>query len=541
MSDEEDDVTQEVEENYYAFLNVPKNATNEQINNAYRKLSRIYHPDKHTDSNSKQNATALFNRTKRAYEVLSDPHKRAIYDCVGEKGLQTDGWEIVHRTKTPAEIREEYESLARAREERKLLQRTNPRGNITINVNATELFAPYDDNELPKVEVSSMSISQSIEAPITLKDTVTMSGNLQSSNGTGSGNFLISGRRLINKGWLELDLGAGNGPLVGMKASRNLSQKVFCNGGLSLNFRDHGVVPTFVTTLAVQLDKHTVGYLTYNASTQSSMSTSIESQSEKHAWSTSVSIGVPHCYLSASYTRKLAQYEMKLKAAVKVGTFGFLTECGAEKKVSKYSSVVATVSVGRPTGVFLRLKLIRSSQTYVFPIHLSDEIVPAAIFYATIAPIITWFVVKKTLIDPMNQERRSIELQKTRKNNEQRLALKKEEARVAIELMMHTYERIVLEENERQGLIILKALYGALTENDDENDSKIDVTIPTQCLVNSSTLILYNSTKSELPGFYDPCIGEEKSLFIEYSYKNQQHSISIRDTEPVRLPKPLSE
>lgn len=541
MSDEEDDVTQEVEENYYAFLNVPKNATNEQINNAYRKLSRIYHPDKHTDLNSKQNATALFNRTKRAYEVLSDPHKRAIYDCVGEKGLQTDGWEIVHRTKTPAEIREEYESLARAREERKLLQRTNPRGNITINVNATELFAPYDDNELPKVEVSSMSISQSIEAPITLKDTVTMSGNLHSSNGTGSGNFLISGRRLINKGWLELDLGAGNGPLVGMKASRNLSQKVFCNGGLSLNFRDHGVVPTFVTTLAVQLDKHTVGYLTYNASTQSSMSTSIESQSEKHAWSTSVSIGVPHCYLSASYTRKLAQYEMKLKAAVKVGTFGFLTECGAEKKVSKYSSVVATVSVGRPTGVFLRLKLIRSSQTYVFPIHLSDEIVPAAIFYATIAPIITWFVVKKTLIDPMNQERRSIELQKTRKNNEQRLALKKEEARVAIELMMHTYERIVLEENERQGLIILKALYGALTENDDENDSKIDVTIPTQCLVNSSTLILYNSTKSELPGFYDPCIGEEKSLFIEYSYKNQQHSISIRDTEPVRLPKPLSE
>lgn len=533
---DEDEASGEVEENYYAFLNLPKNATNDQINAAYRKLSKIYHPDKHVDPNSKHNAEMLFNRTKRAYEVLSDPHKRAIYDCVGEKGLRTDGWEIVHRTKTPAEIREEYEALARAQEERKLMQRTNPRGNITINVNATELFTPYDDDEFPKIEVSSMSISQSIEAPITLKDTVIMSGNLHSSNGIGSGNFLISGRRLVNKGWLELDLGAGNGPVVGFKGSRTLSQKVFCNGGMSLNFQNTGVIPSFVSTLAVQLDKHTIGYLTYNASTQSSMSTSIENSTEKHAWNTSVSIGVPHCYLSASYTRKLTQYELKLKVAVKAGTFGFLTECGAEKKVSKYSSVVATVSVGRPTGVYLRLKLIRSTQTYVFPIHLSDEIVPAAIFYASVVPFIAWFAIKKSLIDPMNQERKNIEIQKTRKNNEQRLALKKEEARAATELMIHTYERIVLEENEREGLIILKAVYGAIESNDNETNSKIDVTIPTQCLVNSGSLTFYNSTKSELPGFYDPCIGEEKCLNIEYSYKKQQHSISIKDTEAVRLP-----
>lgn len=87
----------------------------------------------------------LFNRTKRAYEVLSDAHKRAIYDSLGVKGLETEGWEIVHRTKTPSEIREEYEQLARERAERKLQQRTNPKGNITINVNATEIFNPYDD------------------------------------------------------------------------------------------------------------------------------------------------------------------------------------------------------------------------------------------------------------------------------------------------------------------------------------------------------------------------------------------------------------
>lgn len=38
------------------------------------------------------------------------------------------------------------------------------------------------------------------------------------------------------------------------------------------------------------------------------------------------------------------------------GTFGFITEYGAEKKISKYSSVLATVSVGVPTGVILKIK-----------------------------------------------------------------------------------------------------------------------------------------------------------------------------------------
>lgn len=77
--------------------------------------------------------------------VLSDPHKRAIYDSLGTKGLETEGWEIVQRTKTPAEIRAEYEQLAEERAERRKKQATNPTGNVTIVVNATDLFNPYTD------------------------------------------------------------------------------------------------------------------------------------------------------------------------------------------------------------------------------------------------------------------------------------------------------------------------------------------------------------------------------------------------------------
>lgn len=77
---------------------------------------------------------------------MSDPHKRAIYDSLGIKGLKTEGWEIVQRTKTPQEIREEYERLARLEEESRLQQRTRPRGSVTVNINASDLFSSYDDS-----------------------------------------------------------------------------------------------------------------------------------------------------------------------------------------------------------------------------------------------------------------------------------------------------------------------------------------------------------------------------------------------------------
>ena len=54
-----------------------------------------------------------------------DPHKRAIYDSVGMKGLEQEGLQIVVRSKTPQEIREEYERLAREKQEREREKLTN--------------------------------------------------------------------------------------------------------------------------------------------------------------------------------------------------------------------------------------------------------------------------------------------------------------------------------------------------------------------------------------------------------------------------------
>ncbi len=50
------------------------------------------------------------------------------------------------RKGSPTEIREEYERLLKEKEERKLQQLTNPKGNITLNINCTDIFNSYESD-----------------------------------------------------------------------------------------------------------------------------------------------------------------------------------------------------------------------------------------------------------------------------------------------------------------------------------------------------------------------------------------------------------
>lgn len=64
---------------YYEILGVPRNATPDQIKNAYRKLARKYHPD----VSKEPEAEARFKEMGEAYKVLKDPESRASYDRLG--------------------------------------------------------------------------------------------------------------------------------------------------------------------------------------------------------------------------------------------------------------------------------------------------------------------------------------------------------------------------------------------------------------------------------------------------------------------------
>ena len=74
---------------YYEILGVEKTATDDDLKKAYRKLAKKYHPDANQDN--KEQAEAKFKEVNEAYETLSDPQKRRMYDQFGTADPQGFG------------------------------------------------------------------------------------------------------------------------------------------------------------------------------------------------------------------------------------------------------------------------------------------------------------------------------------------------------------------------------------------------------------------------------------------------------------------
>lgn len=71
---------------YYKLLNISKKATEQEIKKAFKKLAIKYHPDKNQDD--PEGAKTKFQKIANAYETLSDPDKRRIYDMGGEESVR---------------------------------------------------------------------------------------------------------------------------------------------------------------------------------------------------------------------------------------------------------------------------------------------------------------------------------------------------------------------------------------------------------------------------------------------------------------------
>jgi DnaJ family protein C protein 11 len=154
-------------------------------------------------------------------------------------------------------------------------------------------------------------------------------------------------------------------------------------------------------------------------------------------------------------------------------------------------------------------RYVYMSQTFVFDFMLNDEVLPSAIFYGTIAPLILYSCTKKFLIDPYLDYQRNRDLDKKKENNRTFLQEKRREAQSVVNLWQETYARTVEKETSSNGLIILTAVYGKSSAIDelitktpdfdslhlDPLSEVIDVKIPIQCQVKESRLILPNVSK----------------------------------------------
>ena len=74
-------------EDFYKLLEVDRNASEAEIKKSYRRMAMKFHPDRNKES--PEEAEKKFKLIKEAYEILSDPKKRAAYDQFGHAGVDS--------------------------------------------------------------------------------------------------------------------------------------------------------------------------------------------------------------------------------------------------------------------------------------------------------------------------------------------------------------------------------------------------------------------------------------------------------------------
>eukprot|EP00190_Bangiopsis_sp_CCMP1999_P004517 CAMPEP_0198734132 /NCGR_PEP_ID=MMETSP1475-20131203/50630_1 /TAXON_ID= ORGANISM="Unidentified sp., Strain CCMP1999" /NCGR_SAMPLE_ID=MMETSP1475 /ASSEMBLY_ACC=CAM_ASM_001111 /LENGTH=555 /DNA_ID=CAMNT_0044497545 /DNA_START=38 /DNA_END=1705 /DNA_ORIENTATION=+ len=130
---------------YYEVLNVSRDATDDELKRAYRKLALSLHPDKNPDD---EEATAQFQLLQQSYDVLSDPHERAWYDAHREqilRGEDADGDEPAASAATNINIYEYFSASAYRG------YNDDEKGFYTI---FRHLFESIDDEERERTEFS---------------------------------------------------------------------------------------------------------------------------------------------------------------------------------------------------------------------------------------------------------------------------------------------------------------------------------------------------------------------------------------------------
>jgi len=124
-------------EDYYKILEIDKNASDDDINKSYKRLSKIHHPDKNLDNKDK--AEEMFKKINEAKNILLDKDKRRIYDQFGHEGLKNGGNNPSNPNFNPFDL---FSNLF------------NPFSNMNINKNKTNVQTQHFQENISLEQVN---------------------------------------------------------------------------------------------------------------------------------------------------------------------------------------------------------------------------------------------------------------------------------------------------------------------------------------------------------------------------------------------------
>lgn len=525
----------------YAVLGVEKTATLTELRAAYRRLSLLLHPDRHSkmDSSSEDNradtrrssgdADSAFNRVSTAYAILSDPNKRRIYDAYGHDGLKIQGWELASCEKSAPELRLEYLMLRQKAQSEKQLQLTQPASEFSLGLDLTDLFdrylmeSPADRTIAPMPSIYQLYLAQSVTAGLTLRNAVSLAGQVTAHNGLGLGTWMMIWRHYCGKRALlryttidsEVSYGRGGRGLgIGVRFRRSFQDRYVGFFGMNLSSvlsKSRGLqlilAPGLSTGINVQLMPRANARLEWCWGLDPGLTSEViwSSADDKLLARLSASLGasgragigirlervVSWSWLNPPRGSGAATGEDKFhdksrpdwakaddedlawtesrKDGKVFGSFHVNTldlieiTVGAHCSISLHSRLSGSLSFSIQRGVSVKLSVLRGNQTYSFPLRLSEQPNKIALGYGFFVPVLVFAAIRSLIYEPYlkRQLQRAQLSRRVRLRSE--LARQRREAVTTQALMRHAADRSREMEEAVGGLVIVRALYGCVS------------------------------------------------------------------------------
>ncbi|ODN92819.1 hypothetical protein L198_05615 [Cryptococcus wingfieldii CBS 7118] len=564
---------------YYALLNLPKDAPDSAIRDRYRSLATTWHPDRQRSDSARLAAHTQFTEIQRAYEVLIDPMKRTVYDMFGEEGLKTS-WEVGPRVKTTEEMRKWFMGQAYEKKSLEAEVLVKPKSEMEVVLDARAVFLPrtyfQDPDQLKhdpisralRVRPGRAVMKHSFEIPVSPNTQFVIEGQALSRNGRGGANILGTVKHQFSpKLWFEGGITCLNPRIFRAKGTYTIDEDQYLTANI--------VAPTVAAppqlgfTYGRRLYQDTTGFMTFepgsfslgpwgasrteNELSPSSLSIGITNSTRSGSgWTVQTSASLASNQVSADYSIPIpGGLKMKIGAEAGLGqsVAGFVT---AEGKLSENVRAGLVLQMEIAGGIILKLRFNRLGQKLSIPVLLAEKLDPKVLLGTTLLPAISYYAIYNYYLVPRKKQRLRERVRELREENKEFIRQKREEAIGAREVLEKSVATKVVQEKERNGLIILSATYGlaskidnpieALSEKpivteEDEEEETIDVTIPIQALVQDSRLYIPGGKgKFNVLGFYDPCIGENKKLKVQYSFRGRLHEVVVEDASPLRAP-----
>ncbi|WFD35763.1 hypothetical protein MCUN1_002625 [Malassezia cuniculi] len=580
---------------FYSLLNVEQDATDEQLRDAYKTLAVAFHPDKHPDPARKEMAEQAFRDIKRAYDVLSDPQTRAVYDHFGEAGLESQ-WAVAVRGQSPEEMRAEFERQARLRQAADAESLVKSRGEFAATVDATSLFAPPRRNRRPpsleerlnKVNCVQLMGKHGFDMQVTNSSAVSVSGQMLSRGGMGGGNLLGT----LKTHWsprffIETSATLFHPQVLTSKGQYVLDEHVFFTYAVVAQTLAAPPVATLTWGQHLSAKSSLTGLLSFKTGTYSLGRWGADIPPERQrpdfaalvigvsklqedgtGWNTQCTLADVDQVLSLEWSTRVLGVLLRTGLNLSPGT-GISAFTSGEQRVTENIRVTAGVECGLASGVIFKLKVVRLGQKLVLPIVLSPTFRADVVAFSTLVPAAAFGVSHYLYFAPKRRAARAARIEQMRRENAEALEHRRLMAEQTRELLRAQALKRAESEYGRPGVVIVQAIYGRpdtfpepmhidkevlqnktlllqlldrpfdepLIPQSADQPLWTDVRVPLQMLVAQGQLVIpAGRAKSKLVGFYDPCIGEKKRLYVRYVFRGQLHEFTVDDRDAVAAP-----